>query len=57
MSAFVGEVHPLADVWPLLDGDDLDALAESIAANGLREPIVIDKAGCSMVATGSRRAG
>lgn len=45
MTAFRGEVHPLADVWPLLDGDELAALAESIAEHGLREPIVVDKQG------------
>lgn len=45
MSAFAGEVHPLADVWPLLEGEELQALAESIAEHGLRERIVIDKQG------------
>lgn len=45
MTAFAGEVHPLADVWPLLVGDELAALAESIAEHGLREPIVIDGSG------------
>jgi hypothetical protein len=33
--------HPLADEWPLMEGDDLDNLAEDIKANGQREPIVI----------------
>jgi hypothetical protein len=45
VTAFTGEVHPLADVWPLLGDDDLQALAESIAENGLRDPIIIDNAG------------
>lgn len=45
MTAFRGEVHPLADVWPLLDGDELAALAESIAEHGLRDPIVVDQRG------------
>jgi hypothetical protein len=45
VTAFVGEVHPLAEVWPLLEGEELAALAESIAEHGLREPIVIDGSG------------
>lgn len=33
--------HPYADAWPMLDQDDLTALAMDIGVNGLREPIVI----------------
>ena len=34
-------VHPDAALFPMLDEDDLDQLAEDIKANGLRQPIVI----------------
>lgn len=45
MSAFSGEVHPAAAVWPMLEEDDLRRLAEDIAANGLRHPVVLDADG------------
>lgn len=34
------KIHPLADEWPKMDGEDLQNLADDIKANGQREPIV-----------------
>lgn len=40
-----GEIHPLAELFPMLPDDELADLAADIAANGLNEPIVIDAEG------------
>lgn len=36
------EIHPAAAVWPMLPEPDLRRLADDIAANGLRHPIILD---------------
>ena len=42
MSAeFTGEVHPFADLFPMLGDDDLRALAESIREDGLLAPLTL----------------
>ena len=41
----LGAVHPVADLFPLLAGDELQQLAEDIRRNGLHQPIVRDAHG------------
>ncbi len=35
------EFHSLANLFPLVDGDEFDALVQDISANGLQEPVVL----------------
>lgn len=48
------DVHPYADRFPMLSDDELDELAASIAANGLRQPIVVTVDG--LILDGRNRA-
>lgn len=43
MDIFKLPVHPAADVFPMLDADELQELAADIKENGLREPLVVGK--------------
>jgi len=45
MAEFTGEIHPVADLFPMLADDELAELAEDIAARGLLQPIVLDPDG------------
>lgn len=39
------KVHPLAELFPMLDGDELADLAADISVNGLLHPVIIDADG------------
>lgn len=46
MIEFTGEIHPIANLFPMLAADELQDLADDIALNGQHHPIVLDEAGC-----------
>lgn len=43
------EVHPFADAFPLIDGDEFDQLVMDIKKNGLREPIILNSDGTVLI--------
>lgn len=43
LNVFEIPTHPAADIFPMLSHDELMELADDIAENGLREPIVLQK--------------
>lgn len=45
MNIFELPVHPAADVFPMLDTDELSDLAADIKTNGLQHPIIIGEVG------------
>ena len=45
LEGFTPAVHPVAELFPLLPREELEALAEDIRTNGLREPIWLDRSG------------
>jgi ParB/RepB/Spo0J family partition protein len=41
----IGPAHPVADLFPMLAGEDLDELTASIQEQGLLQPVVLDEDG------------
>src|SRR5258708_33443581 len=56
MDLFSLRVHPAAELFPLMKGDELRELADDIRRNGLRTPtVVLDKLGEQWVLAGRNR--
>jgi ParB-like chromosome segregation protein Spo0J len=45
------EVHPFADAFPFVDGEEFTQLVADVKKNGLREPIVLDHTGMVLIET------
>jgi ParB-like nuclease domain len=54
-SVFSLPPHPIAALFPLMTGSELDALAADIKANGLKSPIILDQEGAMIVDGRNRR--
>lgn len=46
--------HPWAEKFPLIEGEEFDALVRDIARNGLRNEIVLDHTGEVLIDFGNR---
>ena len=42
MNIFEIKVHPSADIYPMIPGDELQQLADDILQNGMLNPLVVD---------------
>jgi protein gp37 len=42
-------VHPVADAFPLIEGDEFDQLVKDISDNGLAEPIILSADGTTII--------
>jgi ParB-like chromosome segregation protein Spo0J len=50
------KVHPAAEVFPLMEDDELEALGKDITENGLKQPIMMfDAEGGPVVLDGRNR--
>lgn len=45
IDGWAGEIHPAANLFPLMQGDEFDSLVESIREQGLREAVWLTKDG------------
>lgn len=45
VATFTGAVHPVADLFPLIEGDDFDQLVDSIRSTGLEHALVLSPDG------------
>lgn len=43
------EVHPVAELFPLVEGEEFEELTKSISQEGLRDPIVLDASGSILI--------
>jgi hypothetical protein len=51
------KVHPAADAFPMMEGEELQKLGEDIKANGLRDPITVNAEGALLDGRNRLEAG